>query len=619
MKKYIFTLFSFVILACISCDDVLDRPQLNNPMDSNYWRNETDLRLYGNGFYVNYFVGYNSGWGVAYAPLRGYNFADDFAKNAKQTNFENTVPSTRGSAKASDTNETVDWLTEYAGPTWTFAWVRKANIFIDRLENVAKPNITEEVYQHWMAAARFFRAFEYSRLVSVFGDVPYYDTVFDETDEANMFKARTPRNEVMDKVYDDFKYALEYLRENDGDQYLNRYIAAGFVSRLMLFEGTWQKYHYSDQERARKFLNFAKEAAEYIMDSGKWEISGDFRTLFGSQDLKGHKEVLMYRHYDSSLGVMHHVASYSNGQETPGFDANLALAKSFLCYDGKPYEASAVQNADKLDITHMILTRDPRFEATFWDAPKPQSQTLLYATKFIDRTGPSLADPSKVAMYASSTNTNDYPVLRYSEILLNWIEIRAELATMGGDAVTQADIDLSINAIRDRDLDEVAKDKGIQKTAAMVLNEIDAAFAPDREADVDPLIWEIRRERRMEFVFEHSRLLDLKRWKKLYYMDNGRYPDTMLGLWIDMPTELPSYLDAGNDGKYAARQVRKEDGTIVTYDGTNPEAMVGYYMPLNVQARDGFTDRSYLAPIGKAQIDQYAQKGYTLEQTEGWK
>lgn len=68
MKKYIFTLFSAAALIFASCDDVLERPQLNNPQDDNYWRNETDLRLFGNGFYTNYFVGYNRA-GERHMPL----------------------------------------------------------------------------------------------------------------------------------------------------------------------------------------------------------------------------------------------------------------------------------------------------------------------------------------------------------------------------------------------------------------------------------------------------------------------------------------------------------------------------------------------------------------------
>ena len=227
------------------CDDVLDRPQLNNPQDKNFWRNETDLRLFGNGFYPNYFVGYNSGWGVAFAPLRGYNFSDDFAVTGKQTSFENTVPSSRGGYK-----EEVAWLdAQNAGPTWNFAWVRKANLYIDRIETVAKPKITEEVYKHWMAVGRFFRGYEYCRLVSVFGAVPYYDKVFSETDEKEMFKDRSSRKDVMEKVYADFQYVMENMRMDDGAQNLNKYIAAGFISRFMLFEGTWQLRSAHDLRR----------------------------------------------------------------------------------------------------------------------------------------------------------------------------------------------------------------------------------------------------------------------------------------------------------------------------------------------------------------------------------
>lgn len=610
MKKIILlSVLFFTALIISSCSDVLDRPQLNDMNDDTYWRNETNLRLFSNGFYINYFVGYNNTWGVAYAPLRGYHFSDDFSSANVQTNFEASAPSSRGS-----TSETPDMLTQYAGPNWNFAWVRKSNLFIDRIENVAKPLISEEAYNHWMGVARFFKAFEYHRLVSVFGDVPYYESLFEPGDETEMYKDRTPRSEVMDRVYDDLMYAFQNVRLNDGDNVLNRYVVAGFISRFMLFEGTWQKYHLGDEARARKYLELAVTAGDFVINSGQYDITSDFRSLFGSQDLKGNPEMLMYRHYDAAQGVTHHVASYSNGYESQIPSANLALAKAFLCVDGQPYQLSSVDNADSLNISNMILTRDPRFEATFQDVPKVQSATLLYASKFIDRTGPTHWDSGNIPpMYGSMTNTNDAPVMRYSEVLLNWIEAKAELATLGGTAVTQLDIDASINKIRDRPLDAVAIDKGIQKTAPMTLALL--PDDPDRDADVSPLIWEIRRERRMEFVFEHSRLLDIKRWKKINYMSATENPDLLLGLWIDVKEELPSQLVSE---KVDLLRVKKEDGTIITYDGTNDDEMVGFYMIEKGTDRQAFDERVYLAPIGRAQIDQYKDKGFTLTQTPGW-
>lgn len=51
--------------------DVLDRPDQTKVIDENFWRNEADVRLYANDFYLNYFVGYNTFYGTAYAPLVG--------------------------------------------------------------------------------------------------------------------------------------------------------------------------------------------------------------------------------------------------------------------------------------------------------------------------------------------------------------------------------------------------------------------------------------------------------------------------------------------------------------------------------------------------------------------
>jgi hypothetical protein len=204
--------------------------------------------------------------------------------------------------------------------------------------------------------------------------------------------------------------------------------------------------------------------------------------------------------------------------------------------------------------------------------------------------------------------------MRLGEIVLNWIEAKAELATLGGAAVTQADLDLSVNAIRKRPLGTVATAKGVKQTAPLLLTAL--PDDPERDKDVSPLLWEIRRERRMEFVFEHSRLLDIKRWKKISYMANTD-PDNLLGLWISFPTEMPEWLVA-SAGKKDKLKVRKADGTVVTFNGTNGADMVGYYIPENVSNRDAFTDRVYLAPVGNTQISEYKDKGYSLTQTPGW-
>lgn len=455
MKKYIFTILSVAVLMTTSCDDILDRPQLNTPTDGTFWKTEMDARLYANGFYRNYFVGYADGWATNYTPLRGMSFSDDLASTGQQSSFSNSIPTSLGSSNA---NDLATYQTQYVGPTWNFTWIRKANVFMERLEANMKGNVTEEAFNHWHAVAAFFKCFSYSRLVAVFGDVPYYETSFANSDLEAMYKDRDSRVFVMDKVHDMLKNeVLVNMRNNDGANTLNRYVAAAFASRWMLFEGTWQKYHGGDQAAATKYLQLAKEVAEIVINSGKFAIDTPFREVFGSQDLKGNKEAIMYRHYTFEM-LKHHIASYSNGVESQAPAPNLALAKSFICQDGKVYQHSDIENAKLLSIANLAKTRDPRFEATFIDHVNTNSVTLLYASKFIDREALTMDNPKNNPIYDSNTNTNDAPVIRYAEVLLNWIEAKAEL---GG--VTQTDIDNSINQLRRRPLDATAQAKGLKK------------------------------------------------------------------------------------------------------------------------------------------------------------
>lgn len=610
MKNIQYIIYISILLLANSCSkDILDRPPLTQPVDDNFWRTETDIRLYAHGFYPNYFVGYNVGWSTDYTPLRAYNFADDFTSKGVQSNFENSVPSSRSS-----TSESVSMMTQYAGPNWNFSWVRKANIFIDRLENKAKQNLSNEEYNHWLAVAKFFRGYEYSRLVSVFGDVPYFDAVVAEDDLETMYKDRDDRGVVMDKVYDDFKFVLDNIRENDGALNLNKYVAASFISRFMLFEGSFQQYHSIDASRSKKYLEFARDAAEIVMNSGRWSFNSDFKALFASESLSSNDEVIFYRSYDASLGVTHHIGSYSNAYESQGTAANLALMKSFICNDGEVWENSSLANAKDFSITNLVKTRDPRFEATFMDRAHGRSSSMLYSYKFASRDAISFYGSTYPSQWSSNFNTNDAPIMRLAEVVLNWIEAKAILAEYhGSSAILQTDIDKSINAIRSRPLDANAIDKGVQKTAPLSLASIPAD--PMRDNDVSPLIWEIRRERRMEFVYEHSRLLDLKRWKKMHYMNFDNNPDHYLGLWIDIPKEAPDFLASNYINNL---KVKDASGNVKVYNGNNAEEMIGYFMIEDARNRNPFGDEVYCAPIGQAQIIEYQEQGFKLTQTANW-
>lgn len=602
MKTKILTILATLAILFCACDEVLNRPSPTVAEDEAYWTSAEKVRLYANSFYLRYFEGYGTGWSHSSVPLLDYTFNDDGVHMSTQGQFTRAVPTGTG------------WGDNYA-------WIRKVNVMIDRIDGRMQDILTSEEYSHWMGIARLFRGVEYSRLVNAYGSVPYYDHEVKNTEKDELYKDRTPRNEVMDHVYDDFEYAIANVRLNDGAQYINRYVAAALVSRWALYEGSWQKYHYNNNERAAKFFNLAATAAKLLMDSGRYGIVLDFRSLFGSKDLTSSKDVVMYRKYDAAQGVTHSVASYCNVTESRAYGPNLDLIKAFLCTDGKDWQTSDLANANDFTLDSLVKTRDSRFEASFYTKPVSTSKSCyLYVTKFISRAALDyLKYPgtAPAVEFTSVNNLNGYPELRYAEVLLNWIEAKAELETLGQGAVSQEDIDLSINQIRSRPIAQEAVQLGVKATEPMVLTAL--PNDPARDKDVPALLWEIRRERRMEFAFEHSRIIDLRRWKKLEYMDTDANDDLLTGTWVDFPTQCPGDLKNDNKGKL---RVKTAKGDFVTYDGTNGSKMVGFFYPKENLGRLPFLGvpniNPYLTPVGSNTIIDYRNKGYKLTQTEGW-
>ena len=86
---------------------------------------------------------------------------------------------------------------------------------------------------------------------------------------------------------------------------------------------------------------------------------------------------------------------------------------------------------------------------------------------------------------------------------------------------------------------------------------------PVRDPDVPSILWEIRRERRVELIMEGRRGEDLRRWSKFEYLNsedaNGNPSMTFLGAYVNM-----------ND--YPDMSATDEEGNRVLflYDPENP-------------------------------------------------
>jgi hypothetical protein len=99
--------------------------------------------------------------------------------------------------------------------------------------------------------------------------------------------------------------------------------------------------------------------------------------------------------------------------------------------------------------------------------------------------------------YSYNTGESAGVTLRYAEVLLNYAEAVAEMGT-----ITQNDLDISINLLRDR--------------VGMLHMDIENITVDPRHTNegISPLLVEIRRERRIELFMEGHRYNDIRRWKQ---------------------------------------------------------------------------------------------------------
>lgn len=204
---------------------------------------------------------------------------------------------------------------------------------------------------------------------------------------------------------------------------------------------------------------------------------------------------------------------FGDYEQSPSRD----LIKTYLMKDGSRF--TDIPNYDKKLYVQEFENRDPRLMQTL---VYPQWLRQPDKSNYVQKLNKNFSGYHQLKGYVNSSdqiimNGVDFPVHRYAEVLLMYAEAKAELGTL-----TQADLDKSANLLRRRvgmpDLKmDVANANPDPKLAADYPN-VKGAFRG--------VIFEIRRERRVEFAFENSRYDDLMRWnvgKLLERIPEGMY------------------------------------------------------------------------------------------------
>jgi len=506
MKSKIIIIACFVCVLFSSCDgDFLYRPPVTSITEESFWKTTQDLETYINQYYT-LFPGYG-----------GY----DIGAYGRDVNSDNLIPQSYNTRLAGLS------ITPTSGSSLSYGNIRGINYFLEKAEalQVSETQVAEKTAL--LGEGYYFRAHVYWDLLQNYGGVPWIDKVLTTT-SPELYAPRETRNVIADHILADLDKAIDYLRPaNTAVPFrLNKEIALAFKSRVALFEGTWEKYHKGSPfeapvDNSRKYLEQAAAAAKDIID-GKYGTGYaiystgnkdmDYFTLFNQTDLQSNNEIIFWKKYSTALQTGH------NGQRHCGIIAwgigvSKSMVDSYLCTNGRP-----ISNSDGYykgdDLPFDIYTnRDPRLKQLVFVKDDPitieSNDTIAkFTVGGIHLSGETFCPTGYQIKKGSNPDNNnrvqrtDFSsetatiLFRYGEVLLNYAEAKAEL-----EELTQNDIDMSINKIRDR-------------VDMAHLNMANIITDPDWDfPQLSPIINEIRRERRNELACEGFRFNDLIRWR----------------------------------------------------------------------------------------------------------
>ena len=494
-----------MLVASISISSCMNFDPEAEMGDNLVWNKADNFQLFANQFYgwtrdLQLSTSYT--YGNAYSDGPHSDFRSDLLAAASINTYSqgtNTIPAT-------DSNY---------GTLYTRIY--NTNLLIKNAEGFSNP----EAIATPLGEAYWFRAYLHFELVQIYGDCILLTEPLD-LDSPQLQQERDDRGVVIDQIIADLEQAAELLpAKPTEDGRLSVDAANAMLSRVALYEGTWQKFHTgngSNTERSKALLEKAKSASKAVLEAGNYSLFYDatlgnnsYRYMFCLEDetcnpagitKSGNTEyILAHRHRIGDKTGLNVTKATLGGT---GCFITRKLANMYLCQDGLPIGKSTVfkgyslindeyQNRDNR-MTNTMLTNGEKYWSnvkyrTAWNDDDLSSALTANVANNSGYQNRKWAVERKVDDYYESM---DYPVIRYAEVLLNFAEAIYELQ----DRISDSDLDKSLNLVRQRVNPNMPKlSNAFVETNGLSMRE------------------EIRRERTVELFLEGFRIDDLKRWK----------------------------------------------------------------------------------------------------------
>ena len=571
------------ILPFSSCSDFLDREPITKPEAGNFLTGAIQVENYINGLYMTLPSFSKFGLGV----------------RSEEKNSDNIIAEKYDARLHGQNNQfsgASDWQTGYQN-------LRKVNYFFHNYK-VPEAQENEDVLS-LKGEAYFLRAYWHFDLLKKFGSIPVMDAFWDEnaTIAGLQIPAKT-RNEVARFILSDLVEAKNLLhsRGKYSGIRINKEAAMVLAMNVALYEGTWEKYHSSDD-----FASSTNESNYFLGEVINWgnelfgcgidlyktgQNPGDaFAALFNSKDLSGMGEVLLWRKYSSDEGVFHDVngnlkAGVVDSEGAAGITQS--LVDNYLNADGTFIDPT---NEKFKDLKETFEGRDPRLIQTVMNEgakfASATTATPMHLEEYTDEKKNTISPPKLAGdgntrsltgyhirlgidtTFVSGNGETALPIIRYAEGLLAYAEAAAELEMWSDDIANK-----TLKALRER--------AGVKYLAPAK----DANFT-DFGYTLTPVLQEIRRERRSELALQGFRLDDLMRWKadKLIVGKRGK------GAYVGDESILFKSYSPDNQKRIRERLTLDDNKWADPMAGTLPS---GYQF---------HADRDYLLPIPPSELE----------------
>lgn len=512
MKKIHVLICMIALLSVTSCVN-LDLNPPSAASSENWFSSPEEVRISLNDFYRSTFFVIEEGWTLD-------RNTDDWAQ---RTNIYTIAAGSLNASSTSNPNIKTVW-------SYTYKNISRANRILEALDKLEGKYSTTEL-NTLRAEARFFRAFAYSRLITLWGDVPFYVTSI--TPEEAFEMGRTDKAVVLKQIYEDYDYAAENLpvaNNNSGATRVDKGTAYAYKARTALYQHDY---------------GTAANAAQDCMDLEVYDLAPDYGELFRDKT-RGSKEVIFSVAHSSDLELD------ENGKPTTQAIGSFIARSAGGTHNAQPswellavYEMTNGKTIDEpgsgFDPHDPFANRDPRCLETFaapgsriygieWN-PAPNALEVMDYTQnrmITNKDSKGGSDASNCAYNGCclrkgaqeswrTTLYNDNPVIlmRYADVLLMY----AEACLEKGDIVGARKY---LNQVRKRARESSPLDakRVIQKYVPDTKPTSLPDITSDNVAEVRLAIWN---ERRFEFACEGIRRMDL--------MQQERYGEIMTAVY----------------------------------------------------------------------------------------